>query len=101
MFDVYLPGPYSLVFIDEGHQLELSFWYKCRSDRVEYAQNFDLSAHSVDSVCALKLTELWNTSLLLDLSYKFINENLAFNPGLIDILQQCLPLVQFVPHTFN
>ena len=37
-----LPGRYSLVFIDEGHQLELSFWYKCRSDRVEYAQNFNL-----------------------------------------------------------
>ena len=31
-----------MVFIDEGHQLELSFWYKCRSDRVEYAQNFNL-----------------------------------------------------------
>ena len=28
-------------FIDDGHQLELSFWYKCRSDRVEYAQNFN------------------------------------------------------------
>ena len=25
------------------NELELSFWYKCRSDRVEYAQNFDLS----------------------------------------------------------
>ena len=35
MFGVYLLGRYSLVFIDEGHQLELSFWYKCRSDRVE------------------------------------------------------------------
>ena len=23
--------------------------------------------------CALKLTELWNTSLLFDLNYKFIN----------------------------
>ena len=42
MFGVYLPGRYSLVFIDEGHLLELSFWYKCRSDRVEYAQNFNL-----------------------------------------------------------
>ena len=37
-----LPGRYSMVFIDEGHQLELSFWYKCRSDRVKYAQNFNL-----------------------------------------------------------
>ena len=34
-------APYTT--IDEGHQLELSFWYKCRSDGVEYAQNFDLS----------------------------------------------------------
>ena len=42
MFGVYLPRRYSPVFIDEGHQLELSFWYKCRSDRVEYAQNFNL-----------------------------------------------------------
>ena len=37
-----LPGRYSLVFIDEGHQLELFFSYKCRSDRVEYARNFKL-----------------------------------------------------------
>ena len=42
MFGFCLPGRYSLVFIDEGHQLELYFWYKCRSDRVEYAQNFNL-----------------------------------------------------------
>ena len=31
--------------------------------------------------CALKLTELWNTSLLFDLNYKFINGSLAFSPG--------------------
>ena len=42
MFVFCLPGRYSLVFIDEGHQLELFFWYKCRSDRVEYAQNFNM-----------------------------------------------------------
>ena len=36
-----LPRRYSLVFINEGHQLELIFWYKCRSDRVEHAQNFN------------------------------------------------------------
>ena len=30
--------------------------------------------------CALKLTELWNTSLLFDLNYKFVNGSLAFSP---------------------
>ena len=41
MFGFCLPGRYSMVFIDEGHQLELFFEYKCTSDRVEYAQNFN------------------------------------------------------------
>ena len=31
--------------------------------------------------CALKLTDLWITSLLFDLNHKFINENFAFSPG--------------------
>ena len=31
--------------------------------------------------CALKLTELWNTSLSFDLNYKFINGSLTFSPG--------------------
>ena len=30
---------------------------------------------------ALKLTELWNTSLLFDLNYEFINGSLAFSAG--------------------
>ena len=29
----------------------------------------------------LKLTELWNTGLLFDLNYKFINGSLAFSHG--------------------
>ena len=37
--------------------------------------------------CALKLTDLWNTSLLFDLNYKFINGSFAFSPGLIYILR--------------
>ena len=36
--------------------------------------------------CALKLTDLWITSLLFDLKYQFINESFAFSPGLIYIL---------------
>ena len=31
--------------------------------------------------CALKLTDLWITSLLFDLKYKFINGSFAFSPG--------------------
>ena len=31
--------------------------------------------------CALKLTDLWNTKLLFDLSYKFINGSFAFSRG--------------------
>ena len=31
--------------------------------------------------CALKWTDLWNTSVLFDLNYKFINESFAFSPG--------------------
>ena len=31
--------------------------------------------------CALKLTDLWLTSLLFDLNYKFINGSFAFSPG--------------------
>ena len=31
--------------------------------------------------CALKLTDLWITSLLFDLNYKFVNGSFAFSPG--------------------
>ena len=31
--------------------------------------------------CALKLTDLWITSLLFDLNYKFINGSFGFSPG--------------------
>ena len=31
--------------------------------------------------CALKLTDLWITSLLFDLKYKFNNGSFAFSPG--------------------
>ena len=39
-----------------------------------------LKSH-MNVLCALKLTELWNTSLLFDLNYKYINGSLAFSPG--------------------
>ena len=31
--------------------------------------------------CSLKLTDLWITSLLFDLKYRFINGSYAFSPG--------------------
>ena len=31
--------------------------------------------------CALKLTELWNTSIFFYLNYDFIDESFAFSPG--------------------
>ena len=34
--------------------------------------NLSLKSH-MNVLCALKLTELWNTSLLFDLNYKCIN----------------------------
>ena len=48
-----------------------------------FANYFPQKSHE----CALKLTELWNTSLLFDLDYKFINGSFAFSPCLIYILQ--------------
>ena len=42
--------------------------------------SLSLKSH-MNVLCALKLTELWNTSLLFDLNYKFINGSLAFSPG--------------------
>ena len=39
-----------------------------------------LKSHT-NVLCALKLTELWNASLLFDLNYKYINGSLAFSPG--------------------
>ena len=37
-----------------------------------FANYFSLKSLSLNVLCALKLTELWNTSLLFDLNYKYI-----------------------------
>ena len=42
--------------------------------------SLSLKSH-MNVLCALKLTELWTTSLLFDLNYKYINGSLAFSPG--------------------
>ena len=42
--------------------------------------SLSLKSH-MNVLCALKLTELWNTSLVFDLNYEFINGSLAFSPG--------------------
>ena len=52
-----------------------------------FANYFSLKSLSVslknhmNVLCALKLPELWNTSLLFDLNYKYIDGSLAFSPG--------------------
>ena len=48
--------------------------------------SLSLKSH-MNVLCALKLTELWNTSLLFQLNYKYINGSLAFSPGQIYILR--------------
>ena len=50
--------------------------------------SLSLKSH-MNVLCALKLTELWNTSLLFDLNHKFINGSLAFSPGKIYTLEFC------------
>ena len=42
--------------------------------------SLSLKSH-MNVLCALKLIELSNTSLLFDLNYKYINGSLAFSPG--------------------
>ena len=44
-------------------------------------KSLSLSIPQKSHECALKLTDLWNTSLLFDLNYKFITRSLAFSPG--------------------
>ena len=71
-----------------GVHMEL-FKTRCKIcfTRGQFANYFSLKSVSLslkshmNVLCALKLTELWNTSLLFDLNYKFINGSFAFIPG--------------------
>ena len=62
-------------------------WAACKLFFSKITKPFPQKSHE----CALKLTELWNTSLLFDLNYKFINESLAFSPGKIYIFASFRP----------
>ena len=54
-------------------------WAVCK---LSFSKSLSVSLKShINVLCALKLTELRNTSLVFDLNYKFINGNLAFIPG--------------------
>ena len=55
---------------------------RCKMFHSKITQPFPQKSHE----CALKLTDLWITSLLFDLSYKFINGSFSFSPGEIYIL---------------
>ena len=52
-------------------------WDVCKLFFSKITYPFPQKSHE----CALKLTELWNTSLVFDLNYKFMNGSLAFSPG--------------------
>ena len=59
-----------------GVHMRLS-WAVCKLFFSKITYPFPQKSHE----CALKLTELWNTSLVFDLNYKFMNGSLAFSPG--------------------
>ena len=70
------------VYVYKGSQLDLRLssllaWTVCKLFISKIAQSFPQKFHEY----ALKLTDLWNTSLLTDLYYKFINGSFAFSPG--------------------
>ena len=50
---------------------------RCKMFHSKITYPFRQNSHE----CALKLTDLWITSLLFDLKYKFINGSFAFSPG--------------------
>ena len=56
-----------------GYQFDVRFFFTLKSLSLSFP---------------LKLTDLWVTSLLFDLNYKFINWSFAFRPGQIYILSQ-------------
>ena len=58
-----------------GYQLDVRFFFTLKS----LSLSFPKKSHM--HICALKLTDLWITSLLCRLNYKFINGNFAFSPG--------------------
>ena len=57
------------------HIFRLSTRFKMFHSKITYL--FPQKSHE----CARKLTDLWITSLLFDLKYKFINGSFAFSPG--------------------
>ena len=64
------------VFINPARHIRLSIRCKIWFTLGLFANYFSLKHE-----CALKLTYLWNTSLLFDLNYKFINGCFAFSRG--------------------
>ena len=55
--------------------------YKAISSRYKICFTPKSLSFSLKSECALTLTDLWNTKLLFDLSYEFINGSFAFSCG--------------------
>ena len=49
-------------------------------------KSLGLSLKTYMNQCGLKLTDLWTTTSLFDLNYKFINGSFVFSPGEIYIV---------------
>ena len=67
------------VIEDDCYFLGVHIWLstRCKTFHSKISQPFPQKSHEF----ALKLTDLWITSLLFDLNYNFINESFALSPG--------------------
>ena len=66
-----------------GVQRRLS-WAVCKLFFSKITKPFPQKSHE----SALKLTELWNTSLVFDLNYKFLNRSLSFHFYIYFVINQ-------------
>ena len=65
---------YFLLFVGLTY---LGYPARCKMFHSKIIYPFPQKSHE----CALKLTDLWITSLLFNLKYKFIDGSFAFSPG--------------------
>ena len=65
----------------KGHRLDVRFGALLDCLQFTFLSNHLAIIPQKSHECALKRIDLWNTSLLCDLNYKFINGSFAFSPG--------------------
>ena len=70
------------VYVYIGYQLDVRFGSLLDCLQIIFSlKSLSLPMPQKSHECALKLTDLWNPSLLFDLNYKYINGSFAFSPG--------------------